>query len=637
MTGDPLMRRAHNSYDFLRRGAGAGALAAAVMLLGSCGGAGGSGAGKGDADLQTQASVETGATLKIVPIGSSGAAVALFRDGKAYYSPDGYNLGGGGSTVPAYQGSQQVLDIEPVAGGIEALLSNGSAFFSPDGQNLGGGGRTIAAYSGQDQITSIIVVGSGVDAVLGTTAVYYSPDGLNLGGGGKTVQVYSGAAVKELVPMGGTAVLTLLSSGAAYLSPDNTHLGGGGATVSATTNPAIVRLVKVGGGVLAQFTNGTVYLSPDGLNLAGGGSTLGVSAWNNSYANGPWGARDSAHGTQFLGHVWLSGGFDDPIGSDSCFATCSYFDLWSSTDDRGASWNSTASFATASQPNPRDTDPVSNNGVMDAPVPTDFYDSYSAVVVWNGELTAIGATIWRSPDGVNWARNNQSDGTAVAGPVARRATENSRALVLGTTLYFLQPDTGEVYSTTDATASTWTDLGPIHGFAPRCGGAAFVLQGRMWIMGGGACNYSAVYHDIWSSADGVNWTQNTQPAAWSARMWPCVDTTDDGVVWLGGGYAPTDWTNFGGTITPRYGANHADVWYSKDGTTWKQYKADLGSQLPDDGGLEPRHAPTCYAVGNSPATFVLMGGTGGTDPNDANDRVLNSIRSLALPDAAQLP
>ena len=40
----------------------------------------------------------------------------------------------------------------------------------------------------------------------------------------------------------------------------------------------------------------------------------------------------------------------------------------------------------------------------DAPVPTDFYDSYSALVVWNDRLLAIGSTVWSTPDGTHWAR-----------------------------------------------------------------------------------------------------------------------------------------------------------------------------------------------------------------------------------------
>ena len=382
-----------------------GALALTTAGLISCGGSG-SGSAKVDNNEVTNpggVALETGATAKVVVIpGGGGAVDALFPDGAANYSPDGYNLGGSGATIAAYGGNLRVLDIVAVAGGVDALLSDGSVVFSPDGKNLGGGGASVQAYSGTPGVVGLTPVGDGVDVIFAAAGgVTYSPDGLNLGGGGKTVRIYAGTDnVLQIVAMDtGTAVVTLFADGSAYYSPDNQNLGGGGQTVPATADNTVKRVVKVGGGVLAQFASGNIYLSPDGLNLAGGGHTIAVPSWDASLANAPFPARDSAHGAQFLGHLWVSGGFSDPTNSDSCFATCSFFDLWSSTDADGASWNSTPSFATATAPNPRDISPVVNNGVMDAPVPTDFYDSYSALVVWMGQLTAIGATVWRSADG----------------------------------------------------------------------------------------------------------------------------------------------------------------------------------------------------------------------------------------------
>jgi hypothetical protein len=146
-----------------------------------------------------------------------------------------------------------------------------------------------------------------------------------------------------------------------------------------------------------------------------------------------------------------------------------------------------------------------------------------------------------------------------------------------------------------------------------------------------------VFNDVWSSADGVNWSQNATPAQWSGRMWPCVAAGGDGVIWLAGGYAPTDWTNTSGLVV-RYGANHADVWYSRDGGNWKQFKADAGSGLPDDGGLEPRHASTCYVTDDTATlNLLIVAGTGGSTQDARNARVLNSIRALPLPQAASLP
>jgi hypothetical protein len=602
----------------------------------------------GSGETVSASGPESGPPTKIVSVpGGAGGVVALFPDGRAFYSPDGFNVGGGGSTVSANSGSNfKVVDVRAAGAGIDALLSDGSVYFSPDGMNLGGGGSTVHAYAGTAKIASLNSVGTGVDVVFADgSGAYYSPDGLNLGGGGASVHIYAGTdEILQIVPVGaGDAVVTLFHGGTAFYSPNNRNIGGGGTTVAAapSTHTSITALVQVGGGVLAQFANGDVYLSPDGQNLGGGGATVRVPDWDPSVVNGPFGPRDSSPGTEFAGHLWLSGGYNNPTNSDSCFSTCSYFDLWSSADLTGASWNSTPSFATATVPNPRDASAVVNNGVQDVAVPTDFYDAYSPIVVWNGRLRAIGSSVWSSADGVTWARQNLADGvTPAPGPLLTRAGENSRALALGAAVFFLEPDTGEVYSTTDPNAVSWTDLGAIPGFSPRCGAAAFVMLGKMWIEGGGACNYSATYNDIWSSADGVNWTRSAAVAGWSARMWPCVAPGSDGIIWLASGYAPTDWNDSSGTVTVRYGANHSDVWYSKDGADWKQFKADYGSGLPDGTTLEPRHAPTCYvAAGSSAATksLVVIAGTGGSVPDDDSARVINSIRTLPLPATSALP
>ena len=131
--------------------------------------------------------------------------------------------------------------------------------------------------------------------------------------------------------------------------------------------------------------------------------------------------------------------------------------------------------------------------------------------------------------------------------------------------------------------------------------------------------------------------------AWS-RMWGCIpsgtyQTGSDQIILLVGGYAPTDWNEVSGSLTPRYGAdNHSDVWYTRDGVNWKQLKADYGSGLPDGNTLEPRHAATCYVGTGGTAggsTLMVTAGSEGSTPDSNNERVGNTIRTLVLP--ATLP
>ena len=141
-------------------------------------------------------------------------------------------------------------------------------------------------------------------------------------------------------------------------------------------------------------------------------------------------------------------------------------------------------------------------------------------------------------------------------------------------------------------------------WAPRCmvGGSA-VLHGRIWIISGGTYDTPAnperlYHHDVWSSADGVEWTQTTPPPGgfpWEARSYHEV-AAFDGKLWLMEGYTPASWItpSAGGSTfvsRARHGdaylkdsapagsaetptrwphGNRNDVWWSEDGQEWHE-------------------------------------------------------------------
>lgn len=569
----------------------------------------------------------------------------------AYFSPDGFNLeGNGGNTIPAYVGPLAIQAIVPVNGGVDTLFEGGSVYFSPNGQNLGGGCSgsvcTMVAYSARSgtPITQIVAASGGVDAVLATSreveSAYFSPDGLNLGGGGNSVLIYSGyVGVAQIAPVDSSSVVALFNNGAAYFSPDNRDIGGGGNTIYAYAGPNLIqRILSVGGGLMTEFGGGGVYLSPDGKNLGGGGSTVSVANWVHA-SDGPFPVRDSAHGAVFNGRLYLSGGFFDSDFNEPqvLYASLNFFDLWTTaSDESGTNWNSSP------------LEECNGDVALDALSDPPCWDAFSALVVWNSQLWALGSSVFSSADGVNWVHQATANG-GLATPTQTGPDENAaRAVALGESIFYIQPEPiVDIQTTSNPNGTPWSDLGTPAGLEPRCGAAVFATAGKIWIEGGRDavpnCDASTDYtHDIWSSADGVNWTKASKSPEWSPRQWPCVATDASGTTWLVGGYSADFATSSPGAV--RFGTNLADVWYTKDGLNWKQFKMDIGSHLPDDlsNGLEPRHAPVCFVDAVNNRLVVVAGKvTRQPEPNppyshDSGD-VSNDVRTLQLPDSRALP
>lgn len=111
----------------------------------------------------------------------------------------------------------------------------------------------------------------------------------------------------------------------------------------------------------------------------------------------------------------------------------------------------------------------------------------------------------------------------------------------------------DVWSSTDGV--NWTLETDGAAWSPRSEHASVVYNSRMWVIGG---KTPTAVNDVWSSTDGVNWSQETAAAAWSERHEHCVEVFN-GEMWLLGGSAPG------------YGLNGLkDVWTSTDGINWTQ-------------------------------------------------------------------
>lgn len=137
---------------------------------------------------------------------------------------------------------------------------------------------------------------------------------------------------------------------------------------------------------------------------------------------------------------------------------------------------------------------------------------------------------------------------------------------------WLLDDRSGLWSSTDGTQWDLASSAP----QPHSFGQLLALDGRLWIVGGGS------YTDVWSSPDGVNWTQVAFTAPWPSNVLPFVFEEK---IWV---------------LSQQSGA----VWSSPDGTSWTQATASAPW---------PRRSEGAVAVHNG--KMWLLGGAFG-EPDD---------------------
>ena len=214
-------------------------------------------------------------------------------------------------------------------------------------------------------------------------------------------------------------------------------------------------------------------------------------------------------------------------------------------------------------------------------------------VVHNGRMWIVGGDcnqghyqndVWSSADGIHWDLANDHV------PWAPRVLHYTLAFdgkiwVMGgqTIPNFADADEifhNDVWSSDDGV--NWTQVTESAPWIPRgmIGGAA-VHDNRMWILGGGTYDTPATpmrnfYNDVWSSDDGINWEQHIAHAPWAPRQYHEVAAFDDHL-WVLEGYAAES-------------GNRRDAWYSPDGVNW--------TELPDT-PWAPRHAGSVFVYDGS--------------------------------------
>jgi hypothetical protein len=185
---------------------------------------------------------------------------------------------------------------------------------------------------------------------------------------------------------------------------------------------------------------------------------------------------------------------------------------------------------------------------------------------FNGRLPGHGASaeVWSSTDGVAWECATKNAGWSPRLAAGALAFKGRMWILGGTKDYYFGDDKSlknDVWSSADG--KEWKQETASAPWSPRAYHAAIVHDGKLWVIGGG--NYVPKYHalnDVWSSPDGVHWEQVTESAPWHPRLWFSAVVHRDRI-WVLGGWSNNPSKNWG------------DVWYSRDGRQWTQLKSNV--------------------------------------------------------------
>lgn len=195
------------------------------------------------------------------------------------------------------------------------------------------------------------------------------------------------------------------------------------------------------------------------------------------------------------------------------------------------------------------------------------------VVEYKNKLWMFGGQdIWTSQDGMAW--------TLVTLNASYSHRYGHQVIVYRDKLWVIGGNDGayknDVWSSTDGIS--WKQETASAAFLGRKGHQVVEFNNKLWLIGGYAADLTPVTgrhkvrNDVWSSVDGVEWVQEIESAAFSAREAHRV-VSYNGLLWLIGGTAvrtSADWF-----IT--YPSN--DVWSSDNGVDWVKKSGEEGAEF----------------------------------------------------------
>ncbi len=237
---------------------------------------------------------------------------------------------------------------------------------------------------------------------------------------------------------------------------------------------------------------------------------------------------------------------------------------------------------------------ASTNGIDWLPrfttVPWSFRFNHTAEVLGGavyvlGGNTAFGEVgdVWKHAGGT-WA---EVAAETPWGPRFRHASAayDGRLWVLGGSQFWTSLN--DVWWSEDGAA--WTQATPAAEWGPRVGHRAAVFRDKLWVLGG---RYGPGFNDVWYTEDGQAW-EAAPDAPWTGRWDHAVAVYEDRL-WVVGGRAGYPGI---GRASAFYSNDLDDVWSTADGVTWREETAHAPF-LPSSGHTALAFENRLWAVGS---------------------------------------
>jgi len=199
-----------------------------------------------------------------------------------------------------------------------------------------------------------------------------------------------------------------------------------------------------------------------------------------------------------------------------------------------------------------------------------FPEGYNyPVFVTNGELRAINNGGWTSKDGKVWTKTPLPD-SGLNSAYQKYVLFNDAIYALGTMQgnYLDMNLSSKISRTRDL--KTWEVLTEKSNLPERVFYGAAVFRDRIWLFGG--WDGKQYYNDAWSSANGIKWERAAEKTAWSPRNLSGGLLVFKDKLWLIGGGV------IDGEKNPNPNSD-SEIWSSADGVNWSQVKVNSTRKL----------------------------------------------------------